>query len=90
MTAVNPGMAIEKTSVASASRSNRRSTGKIGHGSTKNAENLSQSDIIPMEAQEGANPTQEVEAKYTKVKSPQSVYLHPLDEIMLYFSIVIY
>ena len=50
MTAVNPGMAIEKTTVASASR--RRSTGKIGHGSTKNTENLAQSDIIPMEAQE--------------------------------------
>ena len=65
MTAVNPGMAIEKTTVASASR--RRSTGKIGHGSTKNTENLAQSDIIPMEAQEGAKPTQEVEAKYTKV-----------------------
>ena len=65
MTAVNPGMAIEKTTVASASR--RRSTGKIAHGSTKNAENLAQSDIIPMEAQEGAKPTQEVEAKYTKV-----------------------
>ena len=70
MTAVNPGMAIEKTSVASASRPNRRSTGKIGHGSTKNAENLSQSDITPMDAQEGANPMQEVEAKYTKVKVP--------------------
>lgn len=67
MTAVNPGMAIEKTSVASVSRSNRRSTEKIGQDSAKNAENLAQSDIIPMEAQEGANPTQEVEAKYTKV-----------------------